>query len=172
MPVTLNDSIQSNSPKPLDNKYAKFVSGATVSYASVAEANSLINEAYRSVGLTVLVDDGTGVNVEYWYKDATSNSSLVLKTQAGIDSFSAGTDVSRNIKQNTFVKRILIKPDTSLAAFAAGTSPGEDDYTGDISIPLTGGVWFNLEINQYFESGDTIHFSGITDLTNFKIFYE
>lgn len=78
MAITINDNFQNNSPKSLDAKYTKFVSGAATPYVSVAEVNSLIPNEYRSVGLTVLIDIG-GVNVEYWYKEGILDGDLVVK---------------------------------------------------------------------------------------------
>lgn len=79
MAVTVNDSIQSNSPKPLDNKYGVFASGAFRAYTSVAEANSNLGTAVRSIGLTVLVNTGSG-NVEYWYQAGTADGNLISKS--------------------------------------------------------------------------------------------
>src|SRR6478735_9938677 len=76
MAITLNDNLQSNSPKSLDNKYLK--TGLTA-YVDIADVNATIPLAYRSVGLTVLIDDGSEA-LEYWYKDGTANGDLVLKT--------------------------------------------------------------------------------------------
>src|SRR5690349_14141522 len=76
MAIILNDNLQSNSPKSLDNKYLKF---GTTPYVSIADVNATIPLAYRSLGLTVLIDDGSEA-LEYWYKDGTANGDLVLKT--------------------------------------------------------------------------------------------
>lgn len=79
MAIITNDNFFSRSPKPLDDKYSKFVAGQAVPYATVAEANSEIPVAYRHVGLTVIIVSGLSVR-EYWYKDGTSDADLVLKT--------------------------------------------------------------------------------------------
>lgn len=76
--ITINDSFQNNSPKPLNNRYLKFVSGSAQAYNSTAEANVAIPSAYRHLGLTTLVNDGTG-NKEYWYKDGILDANLVVK---------------------------------------------------------------------------------------------
>lgn len=78
MPITINDSLQNNSPKPLNNKYGVFASGVFRPYNSIAEANSLIPVAYRHIGLTVLINVG-GTPTEYWYRSGTSDGSLVEK---------------------------------------------------------------------------------------------
>jgi hypothetical protein len=79
MAIILNDNIQSNVAKPVDNKYGIFSSGTFRSYTSVAEANSSINVSYRSVGQTVLINVG-GVNHEYWYRAGVTDSDLVAKS--------------------------------------------------------------------------------------------
>jgi hypothetical protein len=78
MSILLNDSIQNNSPKPVDNKYGIFASGAFRAYTSLAEANSSIPSAYRSIGLTALIDLGSGP-IEYWYKSGILDSNLIPK---------------------------------------------------------------------------------------------
>jgi len=78
MPITINDSLQNSSPKALDVKYGVFASGTFRAYNSTTEANSSINAAYRSVGLTVLVNVG-GTNTEYWYQAGTGDGNLVPK---------------------------------------------------------------------------------------------
>lgn len=69
--ITINDSLQSESPKSLDNKYLKF---GQFPYVSVADVNATIVSAYRSPGLTVLI--GT---VEYWYFNGVLDTSLIPK---------------------------------------------------------------------------------------------
>lgn len=72
MSIVINDSLQSNSPKSIDNKYLK--NGVTA-YADVTDVNNTINSAYRSVGLTVLIG-----NKEYWYRDGVLNANLIPKS--------------------------------------------------------------------------------------------
>lgn len=78
MALTVNDSINTSAPKPLDNKYGIFTSGAFRAYANIAEANSTIATLSRSVGLTVLINTGSG-NQEYWYQGGTADINLVAK---------------------------------------------------------------------------------------------
>jgi parallel beta-helix repeat protein len=72
MAITFNDNGQVNAPKSFDNKYLK--NGVTP-YADVADANSTINSAYRSKGLTVLIG-----NKEYWYRDGILDANLIVKS--------------------------------------------------------------------------------------------
>lgn len=71
MSVTVNDSIQSNSPKSLDNKYLNL---GIVPYVSTTEANTVLLSAYRSRGLTVNIG-----GAEYWYRDGLGDVNLVAK---------------------------------------------------------------------------------------------
>lgn len=71
MAIYINDAIENFSPKSLDNKYLK--NGVTP-YASLAEVNTFINPAYRSIGLTVLI----GAQ-EYWYIGGTADINLIVK---------------------------------------------------------------------------------------------
>lgn len=72
--IIVNDSLQSNSPKSLDNKYLK--NGVTA-YASIADANATIVSQYRSPGLTVLIG-----SQEYWYLGGIADINLLLKSTA------------------------------------------------------------------------------------------
>ncbi len=81
MPLSINDGIQNNSPKPLDNKYGVFASGSFRPYTSTTEANTTIGAAFRSIGQTVLINGGGG-NVEYWYQAGTADGNLVPKSNA------------------------------------------------------------------------------------------
>ncbi|KAH0542027.1 hypothetical protein GP486_008676, partial [Trichoglossum hirsutum] len=74
MAIYINDAIQNNAPKSLDNKYLK--NGITP-YASVDDVNSTIVGPYRHQGLTVLVG-----GQEYWYLGGTANNNLILKSTA------------------------------------------------------------------------------------------
>lgn len=74
----LNDNLQNNSPKALDNKHGKLVSVSWQPYADVAEANATINIAYRHKGLTVIIQEISGV-AEYWYRNGITDGDLVKK---------------------------------------------------------------------------------------------
>ena len=91
MAQTFNDNVQLNAPKPLDNKYARFVGGATVAYASVADVNSTILPEYRHRGLTVLIETA-GVFEEYWYRNGIDDLDLILKTNDAVPA-PPGTEV-------------------------------------------------------------------------------
>jgi len=76
MSITVNDSIQNNSPKSLDNKYLNL---GGVPYVDKAEVNSVIPFAYRSRGLTVNIG-----GAEFWYRDGLEDASLIAKGIVGV----------------------------------------------------------------------------------------
>lgn len=79
MSLLVNDALQNNSPKPLDNKYGVFTGGSFRPYNNIAEANAIIPAAYRSIGLTALINTGSA-NVEYWYQSSIADGGLVVKS--------------------------------------------------------------------------------------------
>lgn len=70
MAILLNDNINVETGKHLDNKYGP--------YADLATAKSSIPPFKRVRGLTVGIIDGSFL-VEYWFKDGTNDSDLILK---------------------------------------------------------------------------------------------
>lgn len=76
--IQINDNLQNYSPKALDNKHGKFVSGVWQPWATTTEANSAINIAYRHKGLTVIILEG-GYPTEYWYRDGIADINLIKK---------------------------------------------------------------------------------------------
>lgn len=115
MAISLNDGIQNNSPKSLDFKLLK---NGTTAYASVSEANSTVNIAYRTVGLTVFVN-----GVEYWYKDGTADINLVIKNNV--------LQVNSDWTAGSGLAQILNKPSLSTVA----TTGAYADLTGKPTIP-------------------------------------
>ena len=74
MSIIVNDNIQVNSGKALDNKYLK---NGIAPYADVNDVNTTIPLSYRSPYLTVVI--GTQ---EYWYFNGVTNTDLVVKSSA------------------------------------------------------------------------------------------
>lgn len=137
MSLSVNDSIQNNSPKPLDNKYGIFTSGAFRPYVSVTEANTTIAAAYRTVGLTVLINT-TGGNVEYWYQTGIANGNLVVKSpSASVDSpiiIDGGGNIS--IQQAT----------SAQSGYLSNTD--WNTFTGKLSGVMSGGTGQTLYIGS------------------------
>jgi hypothetical protein len=72
--IQLTDNLEINKPAPVDDRLGVF--------ESTAEALAYTNEDRRYIGLTVIVDDGTGA-VEYWFKDGVTNGDLEAKATGG-----------------------------------------------------------------------------------------
>ena len=70
MPITLNDNLGINAPKPTDNRYGY--------YASLPNALSALDVTVRYIGLTVGILVGSSI-VEYWFKDGILDANLVIK---------------------------------------------------------------------------------------------
>lgn len=80
MSTIKNDNISITAPKALDNRTMKVVSGASVAFASTAEANAAINISYRYKGLTTLIGNGSN-DEEYWYHNGVLDVDLVKKNK-------------------------------------------------------------------------------------------
>lgn len=93
--INITDNFRVNKPAPIDDRLGPFV--------STASALSSIEIDRRHIGLTVIVDDGTG-SVEYWFKDGVSNGDLELKATGG------GAQVNSDWNATSGVAEILNKP--------------------------------------------------------------
>ena len=89
MAIVLDDNIRVGQQKPADDKYFNNL----VPYTSVAEANTLLLQSIRHIGLTININ-----NVEYWYKDGIDDINLVIKSNGGNGSTSIISDTYENIK--------------------------------------------------------------------------
>jgi len=72
--IRLSDNLEINKPAPVDDRLGVFV--------STASALSYIPEDRRYIGLTVIVDSGSGAE-EYWFKDGVTDSDLEAKSTGG-----------------------------------------------------------------------------------------
>jgi nitrogen fixation protein len=93
--INITDNFRVNKPAPIDDRLGPFV--------STASALSSIEIDRRHIGLTVIIDDGTGA-VEYWFKDGVSNGDLELKATGG------GAQVNSDWNATSGVAEILNKP--------------------------------------------------------------
>lgn len=71
----INDNIQLNAGKALDNRY---MAGGVTPYTSLAAARTAIPISRRSIGLAVNI-----LNDEYWWKDGIEDDDLILKQTGG-----------------------------------------------------------------------------------------
>jgi hypothetical protein len=74
MAISLNDNLQIQAGKHIDNRYGP--------YGSLSTAVTAISGFQRSRGLTVGVIEA-GLLKEYWFKDGVANGDLVEKTTSG-----------------------------------------------------------------------------------------
>jgi len=72
--IQLTDNLEINKPAPVDDRLGVF--------ESTAEALAYTNENRRYVGLTVIVDDGSGAT-EYWFKEGVTDADLEAKASGG-----------------------------------------------------------------------------------------
>lgn len=72
--IKITDNFQVNKPAPIDDRLGPFV--------STAVALSSIELDRRYIGLTVIVDTGSGAT-EYWFEDGIQNNNLVAKSTGG-----------------------------------------------------------------------------------------
>lgn len=74
MAIVQNDNLDVRSPKPVDKRSMKFVSGVATPYASVAEAHAAIT--YKSAGVPIYISVG-GTTVEHQYIGGLAQVNLV-----------------------------------------------------------------------------------------------
>jgi hypothetical protein len=72
--IRLSDNLEINKPAPVDDRLGVFV--------STASALTSVPEDRRYIGLTVIVDDGSGAT-EYWFKDGVTDADLEAKASGG-----------------------------------------------------------------------------------------
>jgi hypothetical protein len=82
MAIQYNENIKIAGPLPLDTRYLSLrtLGGNPLPYSGASEVYSTIISSERYSGLTVLINTG-GTNLEYWFKNNTTN--LILKSITG-----------------------------------------------------------------------------------------
>jgi hypothetical protein len=91
--IRLSDNLEINKPAPVDDRLGVFV--------STASALSSVPEDRRYIGLTVIVDDGSGA-VEYWFKDGVANGDLEAKSTGGGGGGVPYTGATQNVDLGTY----------------------------------------------------------------------
>lgn len=76
MSINLNDNLQNNSNKALDNKSGVYKNGVWQPYANVQDALNHLTISYRHIGLKVVCYVGGEVK-EYWFKNGIQDWHLV-----------------------------------------------------------------------------------------------
>ena len=72
--IRLSDNLEVNKPAPVDDRLGVF--------SSTANALAYIAEDRRYIGLTLIVDTGSGAE-EYWFESGVENADLVAKSTGG-----------------------------------------------------------------------------------------
>jgi nitrogen fixation protein len=107
--INITDNFRVNKPAPIDDRLGPFV--------STASALSSIEIDRRHIGLTVIIDDGTGA-VEYWFKDGVTNGDLEAKASGG----PGGNQTLQQVTDegNTTTTDIVLLEDAELVIGAQG----------------------------------------------------
>lgn len=72
--IRISDNLEVNKPAPIDDRLGVF--------SSTASALAYIPDDRRYIGLTVIVDTGSGAT-EYWFENGVENADLVAKSTGG-----------------------------------------------------------------------------------------
>jgi nitrogen fixation protein len=150
--IRLSDNLEINKPAPVDDRLGVFV--------STASALSSIAEDRRYIGLTVIVDDGTGA-VEYWFKDGVTDADLEAKSTGGGVGSTWGSITGTLSNQTDLQTALNAKANTSSLATVA-TSGNYNDLTNKPTIPsITGlvpytGATQNVDLGTYNLTADQL----------------
>jgi len=79
MGIAISNNFTLSSPKNIDDRAGKFISGVWRPYVDLTEANSSISSFYRYNGLTVCVGTPSAYQ-EYWYYGGVGDEDLVIKS--------------------------------------------------------------------------------------------
>ena len=135
--IRLSDNLEINKPAPVDDRLGVFV--------STASALSSVPEDRRYIGLTVIVDDGSGAT-EYWFKEGVTDADLEAKSTGG------GSQVNSDWNATSGVAEILNKPTIpSIDGLVPYTGATEDVDLGTHDL-YTNKVWLYDEPNDNYAS--------------------
>ena len=108
MAIALTDNIRVGAQKPIEDKYFN----GLFPYTSVSQAENLIAIGVRFIGLTVNINTD-----EYWFKNAITNGSLILKGGGSGGGFVPYTGAIQNVDLGVFQ---LFTPLVSGSSSASG----------------------------------------------------
>ncbi len=136
--IRLSDNLEINKPSPIDDRLGVFV--------STASALTSIAEDRRYIGLTVIVDDGSGA-VEYWFQDGVTDVDLVAKSQGGGGGVPY-TGATQNVDLGEYqIKAGQYEFDQTPTQSAGVAKLRWNDTDGTLDLGLKGGN-VNLQIGQ------------------------
>lgn len=145
MGIPVNDSLSTNAPKPVDERFLK---NGLIPYATTAEAIAAISTVRRFKGLIVLVNDQLwwwieGVSdadlVPYglFTRTFTADGNYVLKAGQWLEAVSIKSTVGINIKIGITDNGGEIEPGYDLPANASRT------FRSDLSVDTDTAIYFN-----------------------------
>lgn len=174
--ITLNDNFQNNSGKALDNKLSKVITGKSVAFSSVTEANTAIPTAYRNTIDLVWVNLA-GINTPHQYQGGTADSNLLpfLKTVNGGSLIGNGnivvtgggtidaipTDGSNNTVSSNGVFDALATKQATLISGTTIKTVGGVSLMGSGDIPISGGG--SSKTTQQHTTGATVTIGATSD---------
>jgi len=135
MAIILNDNIQANLGKPIENKYLNPT--LNIPYSSVTEVNNTIVEGLRFEGLTVNIN-----NEEYWYENGVTDGDLVVKI-GGVSTNVTGATNGLSVENGNVILGGTLSGNTTIGA--GGYSLAINDLTnGTLSTTGASGI---LDLN-------------------------
>jgi hypothetical protein len=173
----INVGFDNNSPQAIDRAYGKVVAGVTVPFASVAEANAMVNVAYRHKGKTVLIIDGATVS-EFWWKDGTANVNLVKKADYSTlqtiydlvhpEKLELSANGTYTVPEDILLYRIVVVTTVNFV-LQIGSLPGQGDIVPEIPVVSGEPMVIDLSVVGWGASKD-IYLQGISGFTIFLMY--
>lgn len=142
--IQLTDNLEINKPAPVDDRLGVF--------ESTAEALAYIAEDRRYVGLTFIVDSGSGAT-EYWFENGVQDGDLTAKSTGG-GGATWGTITGTLSNQTDLNTALDGKVDK-----VAGKGLSTEDYTSAEKTKLAGieaGAEVNVNADWNATSGDAL----------------
>lgn len=164
MPITINDNLQTNAPRHIDNKYMTLSGANSIPYANSAAAIAAVNGAYRYQYLTVLCLMN-GDPVEYWWRGGTGDGNLETKSK---ESYTLNGTGAIALLPNYLYHNIVVLPTNSIANLQIGTTPGGTDIEPGAAV--SGGANYTLAYPIYITSATSLYFSNVTTGTKIVLY--
>ena len=142
--IRISDNLEVNKPAPIDDRLGVF--------SSTASALAYIAEDRRYIGLTIIVDTGSGAT-EYWFENGVEDGDLTAKSTGG-GGATWGTITGTLSNQTDLNTALDGKVDK-----VAGKGLSTEDYTSAEKTKLAGieaGAEVNVNADWNATSGDAL----------------